>query len=80
MRQPLAQAGRIFGGHVVAGMGIEQDAGLAGLLLIAGPQEHGDRDARKGRESEGGVGQAELLTAQSLGRPAEVRDAVPGVA
>ena len=64
----------------MGGMGVEQDAGLAGLLFIAGPQEHGDGDTRKGGESEAGVGQVEPLTAQGLGSAAEVRDTLPGVA
>ena len=71
MREPIAQAGQVLGGQVVAGMRLKEDTSPGRELLIPFPQQYGQRQAREGLEAETGIGQVEGLAAQGGSSRAE---------
>ena len=71
VRELAAEAGEVLGRQVVAGVGVEEHAGLSRLLVVAGPDQHGDVDPRQGDEAERRVAERERVAAGRARRRAE---------
>ena len=70
VRELAAEAGEVLGRQVVARVRVEQHLGLSRLLVVAGPDQHGDVDARQGDEPERRVAQRErVASGRAGGRP-----------